>query len=125
MFVPRIVFDEPEEVKPLQLKFLNSLLKEWNHLYSKSGSNGVSLPFRFDVNGTSHWEGEMFEVLVSINSCTISRGSAVQYGYRNGDRNQRVVPIGSMVDIGHVDGLDAEELLSAIGQIIVQDIMRF
>lgn len=67
-FAVSVELDVQEDVESAQSRYLESIVEENR---GREGTSGFSIRFQYDLEGTSHWEGELMVLEVSEGVCSL------------------------------------------------------
>lgn len=79
VFAVSVELDDPEDVESAQVRYLDNILREAE---PPKLARGFSFRFQYDVDGTSHWNGDLYVVEVADGDCVLRHADADDAGGR-------------------------------------------
>lgn len=77
VFAVSVELDDPEDVESAQVRYLDNTLREAD---PPELAQRFSFRFQYDVDGTSHWNGDLYVVEVEHGSCILRHAAADDSG---------------------------------------------
>lgn len=77
VFAVSVELDDPVDVESAQVRYLDNILRDAD---PPKLAQQFSFRFQYDVDGTSHWNGDLYVVEVDHGDCTLRHAAADDSG---------------------------------------------